>query len=247
MAQRKMWIVTPIQFMTERRMDWLIRCTKHHILSGKAPFSYIHHYQVQHQRFTQNQIKIPLTIKKREEDKVESTYIQITILWDVTNVGPASLSKSTYWQQSYILEWVYVRAAPQDREVDMVWYSTYLDPELAMQIIHTYHFSCFQEQDIIRALRGERILGICQHQTAHLPKVGTPPSLEKLAFFAYIKQGDGATPSKSPSPMAKPPGTNNHGAGTKRHVGSKRRGRKALLQGRAPWDLGPSHGAPSRP
>ncbi|ABO61037.1 vif protein [Simian immunodeficiency virus] len=238
MAPGKMWIVSPIQYMSERKMDWLIRCTKHYIFSGKAPFTYVHHYQLQHQRFTQNKIKIPLSINRIEGGPTETTYIEITILLDVTNVGPASLSRSTYWQQSYILKWRYIRAAPQNREIDMVHYETFLDPEVTMQIIHTHYFSCFQQRDIQRAIRGEQLLRKCEHIKTHYPKVGTPLSLEKLAFFAYIKHTNGASASKSPSLMAKSSNANNYGSGASRPVGTKRRGRKTLLQRQAPWNLG---------
>nr|AIC80868.1 Vif [Simian immunodeficiency virus] len=241
MAPRKMWVVSPIQVTTERHLDWLIRCTKYHILSGQTPWSYVHAYQLQHQRFSQNKIRIPLTQETTEREKV-STHIEITILWDVTNVGPASLSKSTYYEQSYILEWVYKRNRKGGRETDTVWYHTHLTVGLAMRMIHYKYFSCFQEEDIRRAIRGEQLLGHCQHQQAHFSKVGTPLTLEKLAFLAYIKHYGKSTPLTY-SPMALQACSHNHATGSGGHVGGKRRGRKTLLKRRAPWNLERRNGA----
>ncbi|ABO61046.1 vif protein [Simian immunodeficiency virus] len=234
MAPRKMWVVSPIQETTERKMDWIIRATKHHIFSGKTPFVYVHHYQVQHQRFSQNKIKLALTQNTLESGETEVTFIEITVLWDVTNVGPASLSKSTYWKQSYILEWVYMRKGPRDRERDYVWYHTYLTPEIAMKIIHTHHFSCFYSQDIPRVIRGQPPLGDCEHPGAHT-KVGPPPTLQVLALLTLKKHGKSTTQPQTS--MALQSGPNYHAAGPTGHVGPKRRGRKTLFQRRAPWNL----------
>nr|AAR02369.1 vif protein [Simian immunodeficiency virus] len=234
MAPRKMWVVSPIQETSERKIDWIIRATKYYILSGRAAFTYVHHYQLYHQRFSQSKIRIPLTQNTRESGAVESTYIELTVLWDVTNVGPASCSKSTWWKQSFILEWVYLRRHPQDREQDYIWYSTYLSPTLAMRIIHTQYFSCFYSQDIPRVIRGQHTLGDCEHPDAHT-KVGPPPSLQVLALLALKKHGKLAP--QPPSALALQSGPNHHAPGTRSHVGSKRRGRKTLFQRRAPWNL----------
>ncbi|AAM90232.1 vif protein [Simian immunodeficiency virus] len=232
--RQKMWVVQPIQIMTERKVDWLLRATKHHIWSGKTPFVYVHHYQLQHQRFTQNKIRLAMDTRKVGEE-VEATYIEITILWDTTSHGPASLSRSTYYQQAVIIEWVYNRSKLGAREGDIIWYSTNLTPGVAMQIIHGKYFPCFQNEDIRRAIRGEQILGNCEHPEAHL-QVGTPQTLEQLAFFAYVKHY-GKNPTQSSYALAQPKGAHNHGYRSKRSVGNKRGGRETLLKGRAPWNL----------
>ncbi|AAR02378.1 vif protein [Simian immunodeficiency virus] len=253
MAPRKMWVVTPTNIISESKMDWLIRCTKWHILTGSAPFVYVHHYQLHNQRFSQNKIKLPLDLGITQEGESWATYLEITIYWDLTNVGPSALSPTVYNKQAYTIEWVYWMQKvervpldpvwnpnPRDREV-RTWYATHLTPDLANQIVHTHYFACFQQLDVRRAIRGEKLLGQCQHLATHYPKVGTPLTLEKLAFLALVRYG--ATPTKSSAPLDLPDGSHRKTGPTGRHLGAKRRSPKTLLKGRAPWHLGTGNGA----
>lgn len=131
---------------------------KHHMHISKRAngWFYRHHYESRHPKVS-SEVHIPL--------------------------GEARLVIKTYWGLQ-----------PGERDwhlghgVSIEWrlrrYSTQLEPGLADQLIHMYHFDCFADSAIRKAILGQVVICRCDYQAGHNNKVG---SLQYLALTALIK------------------------------------------------------------
>nr|AIK20337.1 vif protein [Human immunodeficiency virus 1] len=138
---------------------------KHHIhISKKAKkWVYRHHYESINPRIS-SEVHIPL--------------------------GDAKLIIITYWG---------LHTGERDwhlgQGVSIEWrkkgYRTQVDPVLADQLIHVYHFDCFSESAIRNAILGRIVSPSCAYQAGHT----TVGSLQYLALTALI------TPKKIKPPL----------------------------------------------
>nr|UST15697.1 vif protein [Human immunodeficiency virus 1] len=147
-------IVWQVDRMRIRTWNSLV---KHHMhISGKARrWIYKHHYESMNPRIS-SEVHIPL--------------------------GDAKLVVKTYWG---------LHTGERDwhlgQGVSIEWrtggYMTQVDPDLADQLIHLYHFDCFSESAIRKAILGHIVSPRCDYQAGH-NKVG---SLQYLALAALIR------------------------------------------------------------
>nr|AMQ24506.1 vif protein [Human immunodeficiency virus 1] len=98
-------------------------------------------------------------------------------------VGEARLVIKTYWGlQTGERDW------HLGHGVSIEWrlrsYNTQIEPGLADQLIHMYHFDCFADSAIRKAILGHIVFPRCDYQAGHTNKVG---SLQYLALTALIK------------------------------------------------------------
>nr|QID00228.1 vif protein [Human immunodeficiency virus 1] len=159
------WQVMIVWQVDRMRIKTWHSLVKHHIhVSKKAQgWIYRHHYENTHPKIS-SEVYIP--------------------------IGEAKLVIKTYWGlhtgerdwhlgQGVSIEWRKRR------------YNTQVDPGLADQLIHLYHFDCFSESAIRNAILGNRVSPRCEYQAGH-NKVG---SLQYLALTALI------TPKKTKPPL----------------------------------------------
>ncbi|AAF07334.1 Vif protein [Simian immunodeficiency virus] len=99
----------------------------------------------------------------------------------------AHLAAGRGWisQWAVSIEWIYGN------------YQTEVDPILADQMLHVKYFDCWVHRDIVRAIRGEKILHSCKMPTGHK---GCVLSLQYLCLrqLQHVQTKTAAQPRKAP-------------------------------------------------
>nr|QGV15743.1 vif protein [Human immunodeficiency virus 1] len=159
------WQVMIVWQVDRMRINTWKSLVKHHIyVSKKAKgWSYKHHYDSTHPKIS-SEVHIPLGGAKL----VVTTYR-----------GLHTGERDWHLGQGVSIEWREKR------------YSTQVDPGLADQLIHLYHFDCFSESAIRSAIVGRVVRPRCEFQAGH-NKVG---SLQYLALTALV------TPKRRKPPL----------------------------------------------
>nr|AMQ24515.1 vif protein [Human immunodeficiency virus 1] len=148
-------IVWQVDRMKIRTWNSLV---KHHMYVSKRAngWSYRHHYDSRNPKVS-SEVHIPL--------------------------GEARLVIKTYWGlQTGERDWHLGHGASIEWRLRS--YNTQVEPGLADQLIHMYHFDCFADSAIRKAILGHIVIPRCDYQAGHNNKVG---SLQYLALTALTK------------------------------------------------------------
>nr|ALA63830.1 vif protein [Human immunodeficiency virus 1] len=159
------WQVMIVWQIDRMRIRTWKSLVKHHMyISKKAKgWDYRHHYDSTNPKIS-SEVHIPLGDAK----------LVIRTYW-----GLHTGERDWHLGQGVSIEWRKKK------------YSTHVDPDLADQLIHLYHFDCFAESAIRNAILGYRIRPSCEYQAGH-NKIG---SLQYLALTAIV------TPKRARPPL----------------------------------------------